>query len=193
MKGDVKQLTSTSAIERSAMFLNNGNVAYQIDNKFFEHNLNNNSIDELASLIMQKDPQKENNAMSYLAKEQKDLIEYIALQQRNKTLIDNKKERLKAQNQTITQSEFYFSDNERIVHASLSPNGDKMIVGVADNLPSRDLNDIMPDYISDSGIIKSKKVRHRVANNRQYKQRLYLLDLKTGQKFPLKYNNVARF
>ena len=189
----VQQLTYTSAVERSAMFLNNGNVAYRVADKFFEHDVKSSKIIELASLIMKKAPDAGNKTPSYIAEEQSKLIAYVALNQRNKQLKDDKSEQLKAQNKTITKSEFYFGKDNRVVNASLSPNGDKMIVSIAESKSSRASSDIMPNYIADDGHIKAEKVRHRVADNRQYSQELFLIDLKTGQKFPLSYDTLPGF
>jgi dipeptidyl aminopeptidase/acylaminoacyl peptidase len=189
----VKQLTYTSAIERSAMFLNNGNVSYRVGDKFFEHDVNNSKIIELASLQMKNSPDAADKTPSYIAEEQSKLISYIALNQTNNQLKDEKNEKLKAQNKTLTKSEFYFGEGNRVVNASLSPNGDKMIVSIAESKSSRASSDIMPNYITDDGHIKAEKVRHRVADNRQYSQELFVLDLTTGQKFPLSYETLPGF
>ena len=189
--GKVQQLTYTSADESSAMFLNNGNVAYRVANKFFEHDLSNNQIKELANLKLE-DAAKESEA-SYIAKEQAQLINYVALQARNKELREDQKEKLKAQNSTITKSEFVLGAGKRLVHASLSPNGDKLIVSLASSISSRQDSDIMPNYIASDGHIKAQKVRPRVANNRQYSEELILLDLKSGQQFPLSYETLPGF
>lgn len=189
----VQQLTYTSAIERSVMFLNNGNVAYRVADKFFEHDVKNSKIIELASLKMKKAPDTDEKSPSYIAGEQRKLIAYIALQQRNEKLKDEKSEKLKAENKTLTKSEFYFGKDKRVVNASLSPNGDKMIVSVANSKSSRNSSDIMPNYIAEDGHIKAEKVRHRVADNRHYSQELFLLDLATGQKFPLSYETLPGF
>jgi len=189
--GKIQQLTYTSADENSAMFLNNGNVAYRVANKFFEHNLLNNQIKELANLKLE-DVAVE-TSKSYIAKEQEELINYVALQARNKGLLDDQKETLKAHNSTITKSEFILGADKRIVHASLSPNGDKLIVSLASSKSSRADSDIMPNYIAKDGHIKAQKVRARVANNRQYSEELILLDLKSGQQFPLNYDSLPGF
>jgi dipeptidyl aminopeptidase/acylaminoacyl peptidase len=189
----VQQLTYTSAIERSPMFLNNGNVAYRVADKFFEHDVKTSKIIELASFIMKKAPDTDDNEASYIGKEQSKLLKYIALTQKNKQLKNEKSEQLKAKNTTITKSEFYFGKGNRVIHASLSPNGDKMVVAIAKSKSSRAASDIMPNYIAEDGHIKSEKVRHRVADNRQYSQELFLLDLKSGQKFPLSYETLPGF
>jgi dipeptidyl aminopeptidase/acylaminoacyl peptidase len=184
---DVQQLTYTSAYEYSTMFLNNGNVAYRVGNKFFEHDLSSNKIIELANLQLKKDPKDSDESQSYIASEQHDLIAYVALQKRNSELRKNQQEKLKAQNATLTKSDFYLGDNKRINHASLSPNGDKIIVSISSGESSQADSDTMPNYIADDGHIKAEKVRQRVADNRQYNDELFLLDLKSGQKFPLSY------
>ena len=189
--GQVQQLTYTSADENSVMFLNNGNVAYRVANKFFEHDLSNNQIKELANLKLE-DAAKESEK-SYIATEQAQLINYVALQARNKELREDQKEKLKAQNSTITKSEFILGAGKRIVHASLSPNGDKLIVSLTDSKSSRQDSDIMPNYIAADGHVKSQEARPRVANNRQYSEELILLDLKSGQQFPLSYENLPGF
>jgi len=185
---NVQQLTYTSAYEHSAMFLNNGNVAYRVANKIFEHDLSSNRIIELANLQLKADPKDAKSDESYIANEQNDLIAYVALQKRNNKLREDQKEKLKAQNSTLTKSDFYFGAGKRVNHASLSPNGDKLIVSISDSKSSRSDSDIMPNYIADDGHVKSKNVRHRVADNRQYNDELFLLDLKSGQKFPLPYD-----
>jgi dipeptidyl aminopeptidase/acylaminoacyl peptidase len=184
----VQQLTYTSAYEYSAMFLNNGNVAYRVGNKFFEHDLSRNKVIELAHLQLKKDPEKIKNEPSYIASEQHELIAYVALQKRNNELRKNQQEMLKSQNSTLTKSDFYLGEDKRINHASLSPNGDKLIVSISSSKSTRADSDIMPNYIADNGHVKSKNVRHRVADNRQYNDELFLLDLKSGQIFPLAYD-----
>ena len=191
--GQVTQLTHTSAYENSAMFLINGNVAYRVGNKFFAHDINTNAIVELANLLSSNDPSDAKDESSYLAQEQTKLIGYVALQQKNKALKAAQSDRLKAKNSSITQTKFYFGTGKKIVHASLSPLGNKMLVSVADKKSARSASDIMPNYISDSSDILAEKVRARVANNQQYKEQLFLLDLNSGQKFELSFNSLPGF
>ncbi|QOL24722.1 prolyl oligopeptidase family serine peptidase [Thalassotalea sp. LPB0316] len=188
----VQQLTYTSVTERDAMFLTNGDVAYRVGDKFFQHSLRDNRIVELASLVMSEAPSSD-ESLSYIAQEQHELIDYIALQKRNDNLRAEQADKLKAQNSSITTTEFYLGKGNRVVHASLSPKGDKMVVSITKAGPTRDESDIMPNYIASDGHIKAEKVRHRVADNRKYQEQLFLLDLKSGQKFPLSYDQLPGF
>lgn len=189
----VQQLTYTSAVEHSAMFLTNGNVAYRVGNVFYAHDMNSQKIIELANLKMSDGETPAKGTPSYIANEQQELIEYVALQQRNKKLFAEQNRQLRVKNSTVTQTNFYFGKDNQIVHASLSPAGDKLIVSIASDKSTRKDSDIMPNYISDDGNIKAQSARHRVADNRQYAEQLYILGLNQGTKALLSYENLPGF
>ena len=191
--GEVKQLTATSAAKSAVMFLNNNDVAYRIGNIFYAQNITNGQIRELANLNMADQPVLNKAPETYIAKEQANLIDYIALQQRNAKLKTAHQQKIQATNKTIVDHKFYFGKGKKLVHASLSPRGDFMLVSIADDKPSRNKTDIMPKYIAGDGHIKAAKVRARVADNRQYKETLFLLDLKSGEKKPLNYHVLPDF
>jgi len=189
----VKQVTYTSATESDALFLTNGNIAYRVGNIFYSHNLKTGQVAELANLQMDEKPKGVELPSSYLAKEQHKLISYIALQQRNSELKEQQKNALTKQNATITTTKYYFGKDNRVSHASLSPAGDKLLVSITRANPSRDKTDIMPNYVTKDGTIAAEKVRARVANNRQYKEEIFFIDLKTGTKSALSYETLPDF
>lgn len=189
----VQQLTYTSAVESSVMFLTNGNVAYRVGNIFYAHDMKSQKIIELANLKMTDGEKASEGNSSYITSEQHELIEYVALQKRNKALRAEQKRQLRVKNSTVTQTNFYFGKDKSVVHASLSPAGDKLVVSIAPEAPSRNDSDIMPNYIASDGDIKAEKVRARVANNRQYAEQLYLLDLNQGTKTLLSYDSLPGF
>ena len=189
----VKQLTFTSSTERKALFLTNGDIAYQVGNVFYAHNLQTGQIKELANLQMSAKPAGVTEPKSYLAKEQHKLIDYIALGHRNSKLKQSKQQRLAAENASVNDSKFYFGKDNRIAHTSLSPAGDKLLVSITSEKSSRDKTDIMPNYITKDGVIAAEKVRARVANNRQYHEQLFILDLVTGTQQALSYSSLPGF
>lgn len=189
----VKQLTFTSNHEREALFLTNGDIAYQVANTFYSHNLQTGQIKELASLRMSNKPAGVTEPKSYLAKEQHKLIAYIALQHKNNKLEQAKKSRLTAENSAVNNSKFYFGKGNRVAHASLSPAGDKLLVSITSAKSRRDKTDIMPNYITKDGVIAAEKVRARVANNVQYQEQLFILDLATGTQQALSYESLPGF
>ncbi len=51
----------------------------------------------------------------------------------------------------------------------------------------------MPNYITKDGVIKAEKVRARVADNRQYKEEIFIIDLTKGEKSALSYETLPDF
>ena len=195
--GQITQLTKSSANESNPQFLTTNSkttaVAYRIGNTFYRHDLASNLVTEIASLKASNEPKGVSKPKSYLAKEQHQLIDYVALQQRNKELRYERNQALKAENTTIANHHFYFGDDVKIVHASLSPAGDKIVVSVTKDTPLRAKTDIMPNYVTSSGDIDPVKVRRRVADNRKYSEKLYLVDLNDGSKTELSYESLPGF
>ncbi|MBO9490839.1 S9 family peptidase [Endozoicomonas sp. G2_1] len=195
--GQITQLTKSSANESNPQFLTTNSkttaVAYRIGNTFYRHDLASNLVTEIASLKASGEPKGVSKPKSYLAKEQHQLIDYVALQQRNKELRYERNQALKAENTTIANHHFYFGDDVKIVHASLSPAGDKIVVSVTKDTPLRAKTDIMPNYVTSSGDIDPVKVRRRVADNRKYSEKLYLVDLHDGSKTELSYESLPGF
>ncbi|MBL4765094.1 MAG: prolyl oligopeptidase family serine peptidase [Colwellia sp.] len=189
----VQQVTFTSANEKNAMFLTNGNIAYQVGNVFYAHNLTTGQVVELANLQMAEKPKGVEAPSSYLAKEQHKLIDYIALQHRNAKLKEQQKTALTTNNTSITETKYYFGSGNSVSHASLSPAGDKLLVSISSAKSSGDKADIMPNYITKSGVIAAEKVRARVANNQQYKEELFIIDLKSQKKSLLSYEVLPEF
>ena len=140
----VQQITYTSAVESSVMFLTNGNIAYRVGNVFYAHDINSAKVIELANLKMTDGEKPALAAPSYIANEQDELIEYVALQQRNKDLRAEQKRQLRVKNSTVTQTNFYLGKDNEVVLASLSPAGDKLVVSIAPKKPADKASDIMP-------------------------------------------------
>lgn len=189
----VKQITYTSANESDAMFLINGKISYRVDNVFYAHDLATGQVVELANLQMTDKPIAVEALTSYLAKEQHKLINYLALQQRNSELKAQQTEMLAMQNNTITTSKYYFGKDNRVSHASLSPAGNKLLVSITSAKENRDESDIMPNYVTKDGVIAAEKVRARVADNRQYSEKLFIIDLNKGTKTSLSYETLPDF
>ena len=189
----VKQITYTSANESDTQFLTNGDIAYRVGNIFYSHNLSTGQVVELANLQMTEKPKGVEAPSSYLAKEQQKLISYIALQQRNSELKEQQKDNLTKENNTITTTKYYFGKDNRVSHASLSPAGDKLLVSITAAKSSRSDSDIMPNYVTKDGTIAAEKVRARVANNRQYKEEIFFIDLKKSEKISLSYKTLPDY
>ncbi len=189
----VSQLTHTSAVESQPIFLNNGNVAYRSGDAFFEFDLINGQIRELATLKMAKKPGSQKKQQTYISKEQHKLIDYVALQKRNGELKSKQNQQLKKENSSIADAVFYFGEGKRVVQAQLSPDASKMVVSVSKKESWSGKGDIMPNYITSEATIDPQKVRRRVSDNREYSEEIFLLDLETNTQHPLSFSSLPGF
>lgn len=194
--GDIHQLTYTSAVETDPMFLTNGDIAYRVGNIFYRFDIKNNKVIELANILMNQESKKNNEkpaSDSYLAKQQAKLIDYVALQNKNTQLKKDQKRNWRVKNSSITQTHFYFSKDLKVIHASLSPSGNKIIVSVADIHASSNTKNVMPQYVTSKGNIETTPVRSRVADNRLYHEYIYLLDITDGTMAYLPYDTLPGY
>ncbi|MDX2321741.1 MAG: prolyl oligopeptidase family serine peptidase, partial [Moritella sp.] len=190
---EVQQLTYTSAIENQVMFLSNGNVAYRIDNVFYEFDTKNNQIRELANLQMTNTPGGEASNPTYIANEQQKLIKYIAKKQHHKDLRADEANKLRSENNTIATAVFYFGEGKKLVNSRLSPNAEKLIVSVTTDVSWSNDGDIMPNYVTDDANIDAQKARRRVSDNRKYEEQVYLIDLVNNAQYLLTYDALPGF
>jgi dipeptidyl aminopeptidase/acylaminoacyl peptidase len=175
------------------MFLANGDVAYQSGHSYFAQNIKTNTVVELATLTFSEQPKGVKGPETYLEKENYKLINYLALQHKNAQDKEATKKALRAANDTFAPSSFYLGKGNHLVDAKLSPRGDKLIVSVTSDKSWRGENDIMPNYISLDGNIEPVKARYRVAQNRDYSETIYLLDLVKGSQTKLSYESLPGF
>ncbi|TLU67736.1 S9 family peptidase [Thalassotalea litorea] len=192
-KSSIRQLTFTTAKESSVQFLTNDRIAYRQGNSFYALDLATFQIAELANLQMTDTPKSGNGDSNYLANEQSKLIDYVALQQRNKALQNDKNNALRAENDSINKAVFYFGKDKRIVQAKLSPDARYLVVSTSSNENWRNDADIMPNYITEDGNIAAVPARRRVGDNRQYSEQLYLLDLQYNAQYLMNYDSLDGF
>ncbi|HBW97545.1 MAG TPA: S9 family peptidase [Pseudoalteromonas sp.] len=191
--GELKQITATSANESKPQFLNNGDLVYRQGNVFFKVDLKTGLSTELANLKLADEPKGLQEPTSYIAKEQHKLIEFVALQHKNKQDTQTRNEQINAQNSSIANTAFYLGDGNVIKEAQLSPNGDALIVVLQKQQSWRDKGDIMPNYITDDATIEPKKVRRRVADAKEQTSSVIHINLVDKTQTPLSFDTLPGF
>ena len=191
--GVIKQITQSSATESKPQFLNDGNLAYRQGNIFFKVDLTTGLTREIANLKLADKPQGVKEPSTYIAKEQHKLIDYIALQHKNKQDKHARKEQVKASNSSIANTHYYLGDGNTVDEAELSPNGDALIVVVQEKSSWRGEGDIMPNYITDDATIEPKKVRRRVADSKEQTSELVYINLADQSQTTLGFNTLPGF
>ncbi|MFQ3202153.1 MAG: dipeptidyl aminopeptidase/acylaminoacyl peptidase [Pseudoalteromonas tetraodonis] len=191
--GVIKQITQSSATESKPQFLNDGNLAYRQGNIFFKVDLITGLTREIANLKLADKPQGVKEPTTYIAKEQHKLIDYIALQHKNKQDKYARNEQVKTQNSSIANTHYYLGDGNTVDEAQLSPNGDALIVVVQEKSSWRGEGDIMPNYITDDATIEPKKVRRRVADAKEQTSEIVYINLTDQSQTTLGFNTLPGF
>ncbi|TMP30172.1 S9 family peptidase [Pseudoalteromonas rubra] len=189
----VRQLTRSSQTAKQLQFLTSGNLSYFAGNAFYAIDLESGLTTELAKLVLSDAPEGVAEPKTYIAQEQHKLIDYVALQHKNAKDAQSRQEALVEQNATLDNNQFYLGKGQRIVEASLSPAGDKLLVAITKDVPERSEQDIMPNYVSQDGNIDPVKARSRVADNKPVEHSLVYIDLNSQQQSMLPYNTLPGF
>lgn len=188
--GAVRQITHTTARESAPQFLNDGRVAYRVGNVFYGFNSTNGETREIVNLMAKDKPKGAQDPTTYLAKEEHKLIDFVADGLKNKKAREGQHKKLQQANATVIADPFYFGKGNRITAASLSPDGTRLIVGVRKATPSRDKNDIMPNYITSDAMIDPVRVRGKVADSKPNPTTLFLVNLKDHSQTALSYKTL---
>ncbi|MBQ4832436.1 prolyl oligopeptidase family serine peptidase [Pseudoalteromonas sp. MMG010] len=189
----ITQITRSTAKAFKPQFLNDGNLVYRTGSTIVYVDLNTGLSRDLVSLKLADKPKGIQAPSTYIAKEQHKLIDYIALQHKNKLDRQAQQKQLKEKNQTINSSVFYLGANKSIDEMVLSPSGDSLIVVIKDKSSWRSDTDIMPHYVTDDATIKPVKVRRRIADAKSSGSQFIYIDLTTNEQQTLKLDTLPGF
>lgn len=191
--GDTVQLTRGGNTLSSLSFMTDGRLMAFSGSKVVAINLENGSREELLSWEFADKPEAVKTAEDYIAEEQQTLIQYIALQRKNRQDRQHASDELAKANNSVAPTPFYFDKSHRLAGISVSPKGNFAVIATTENKATRDDSDIMPHYIQEDSRIAAKPVRQRVADAEPVNHELWLLNLETGEKSELKYFNLAGY
>lgn len=189
---ELTQLTRDSAVQADPQFLLDGRIAYREGWTYYAVDLASGNRTELANLQLAEAPKAPALPKGYLAQEQRKLIEFVALEQKNAEQRYAAQQQLQSQNASMAAKAFYLGKDLQVVGASLSPKADYMLVSVR-KAGKRNDKDIMPNYITANGDIAAQPVRGRVNDVIPAAQRILLLNLKDGSSSELSYTSLPGY
>lgn len=189
----VTQLTRSSDGVQRPMFLLDGRIAYQSGDNILAIEVQSGLTRQLASWKFADKPKAVQEPKDYLAKKQLKLIQYVNKERAERQARFDHQQELQAENASLTPQPFYLATQFKTAEASLSPDGKRLVLAIEKDEPSRDDNDIMPNYIGEDGRIKSEAVRRKVADAKPRNQELWLLDLQSGSQMQLSYQELPGY
>jgi len=185
--GAIRQLTRTAEAETDPRFLaGDSRISFRRGNAVFIDELPTSLISQPAELRLEKDPaevdaQKEKDA-TYLEEEQLDLFDVLRKKKRNR---DEQRETQQAEQKadpTRPPLPFYLGEGIDIAQASLSPNGDWMIVVTHPKEVDEGKASPMAGFVTESGYVETHEVRSKVGTGKLVTPTVLLLDLKAHEK-----------
>lgn len=192
-QGQLTQITRSSTASEDLLFLADNRLVFRQGWTYQILDLTTGSLSELVSLKTGEAPKAPAVGKSFLAQEQHQLIEFVALTHKNATEKFEQKTLLAKQNPSVAPQAIYFDKSKRIASAVLSPKGDRLLVSLAEQGNWRSDKDIMPNYVTATGTIDAEPVRPRVADVKPQSQQLLLVDVATGEITELKYDTLPGF
>jgi dienelactone hydrolase len=189
----VKQLTKDNKQPNNLVFLNDGRLSFQSGDTIYAIHPEHGLYEQLVSWQFADEPTAVEEPEDYIAEQQQQLIEVIAIKRQQKRLRFEKEQQLAKQNKTLAPADFYFPEDNETVAASLSSNGKWLVLVEQTESSWRDDSDIMPNYINDDGRIATDNVRRRVADQLPVQHNIWLLNLDKRSKRKLSYNSLPGY
>lgn len=189
----LRQLSKDNSAPHNLQFLTDGRVSFQSGNSFIVIDPHNGMREMHASWEFDDAPIGVDVAKDYLAQEQQKLLKVVAQRRADRQSQFVQKQQLQQQNRASTPQPFYLGKDKETVEASLSPNGQWLLLVVQPSGADRDKGDIMPDYINDDGRITSVEVRQRVADAKPVEQSVWLLNLSRHEAKRLSYTDLPGY
>ena len=191
--GDVRQLTKDNTRAYNLRFQLDGSISFQSGDSIIVINPANGFREQRVSWKFAEAPKALEAPKDYIAEQQQRLIQVVAKKRADKALRFEQQQQLQAQNTSLSPEAFYLPKGHETVAASLSPNGQWLLLVEQVDNKERDDTDIMPNYINEDGRIATDKVRQRVADGKPVEQTLWLLDLAGRKTHKLPYTQLAGY
>ncbi|MEC7825735.1 MAG: S9 family peptidase, partial [Pseudomonadota bacterium] len=162
--GAVVQLTRGGQSLRDLTFMTDNRLMARTGDSFIAFDLRTGQQSLLMSWKFADAPTANKPPKDFIAAEQQTLIQYIQVQRKNREDRFEHEAAMRTASTAVAPEPFYFPSGERLVAATLSPNGQHAIVVTTKQGSYRDKTDIMPHYIQEDGRIAAIDVRQRVAD-----------------------------
>lgn len=191
--GKVKQLTKGGSPLRNFSFLIDGRIVAQEYDTIVAIDPETGMKEALFEWQFSNAPVAVKPSSDFIAKEQVDLIQYVAQKRDDRQAYSDRQHEIRNANMSMKRCPFYFKPNLEMVAVETSPNGKYAVFVTIEKSESRSQSDIMPHYIQENGRIATKNVRRRVADVEPENETIWLLDLVSHRATKIGYESLPGF
>ena len=189
----IVQLTRGGEALRGIHFMVDGRLSVRSGNRIIALNIETGQREVLVSWAFSDKPEAVSPAEDYIAREQHALIEFVAEKRKQREVASQREQDIRLVNPAYAPETLYFNKNDRLVSASVSPDGTYALIATTQNKGTSSDSDIMPHYIQEDGRIASIRVRQRVADSDESQHDVWLVNLISGKKSKLSYVSLPGY
>lgn len=173
-----RQLTRTAEWESSPMFMADGRVAFRRGGEWIVRGAGGLEA-QAADIRFAADPEKkEEKKRNDMEQRQMDLFRFLRERDERRTINEMIRHVRRRLDPMGVPGPFYLDAEKRERGQWLSPNGRHLLVATGPrNPPGSGPNDIMPDYVTESGNVTTRGLRAKVGAERREPVGFVLLDL----------------
>jgi dipeptidyl aminopeptidase/acylaminoacyl peptidase len=181
--GAIRQLTRTADLETDPRFLlGDTRISFRRAGSIYVYELLTSLISQPAELRLEKDPEAEKKEPTYLEEQQLELFEVLRKRKRDREAQDEAERAEQQADPTRPPLPWYLGEGIEIATASLSPNGEWMIVVTRPKEVDEGKPSPMADFVTESGYVEPREVRSKVGTGSPVNPTILLLDLKAHTK-----------
>lgn len=189
----IVQLTRGGEALRGIRFMTDGRLSARSGNSIIAINVETGQREVLLSWAFSDKPEAVSPAGDYIAREQHALIEYVAEKRQQREAASQRALDVRLVSPAYAPETLYFNKDDRLVSASVSPDGHYALIATTENRGASSDSDIMPHYIQEDGRIASIRVRQRVADSEEVQHDVWLINLISGKKSKLSYVSLPGY
>ena len=186
----IRQVTRTSAAESNPAFMADGRrIAFERDRQFFVFDPASGLIEQVTDIRFDKDPGADED-FDVLRAHQQRLYEQLRKAEQDKEEARERDESLYALDDGLPAAPVYLGDDLAFEGHSLSPSGRWLLVVTSKKSFDEGKAGTMPNYVTMSGHVETRELRRRVGRNGPAPHALWLIDLETGAKHALGFDDL---
>lgn len=194
--GRITQLTRTTTTESQPLFLIDGSIGFRRGNQFLIRDLETGLESEPFPLVFDKEPSEKKiddaKKKSSQARQQERLFDIIKKKEKQKNLREAEQQLINREDPSLPGTPFYLGEDFDLGPATLSPSGRHLALVLLPKKRSKPSKTRMPEWVTASGDIETRDVRHKVGTGKPFQSKLMLLDRETRQLVEIKTDSLPQ-
>ncbi len=185
-----RQITRSSALETSPMFMQDGRrVAFMRGHQFYAHDPSTGLTEQLTDIRFKQNPNKE-KPFDVLRSHQQSLYSELRKNKNHKEEVRLRRESMFELDEGLSVEPVCRGEKLQAKSLTLSPTGRWLVLVTQAKDLKEGKRGSMPNYVTDSGYVEHQPTRSRVGRNGYVNQSVWLIDLEHGEKYELNVSGL---